>query len=288
MSFMSLEDARQSASLLARSEIAPWVDVAVSARLNAEVLGRLMPPREGSFLRPTADDPLKKMAWWCHGYLEAAADHLVLWADYFAPLKAHPDATTVHTLRPVFTLARAAMESASQAIWSLGPTEPHECGRRFIQLVLWDVNEQAKAAAMTESGADLHTLREEMLRHFGMTARSFKPPRYLDMIRYVAEFLDDGDSASSMTPAHVERIWRSTSGAAHGKQWPDFEFTDRADAGDGLVYSTPRVDAISEVLGVAADFLSAGVILFAMRAGHWERFEEIWDEAAEGLGLKLG
>jgi hypothetical protein len=106
---------------LQRDEITPWIEVAQGARLNAYVLERLMPPQEGSELRPVPEDPLKNMAWSCHGFLEAAADHLVLWADYAAPLKFHPEAETTHTLRPVFTLARAAIEGAAQAIWVLSP-----------------------------------------------------------------------------------------------------------------------------------------------------------------------
>ena len=108
---------------LQREEIMPWIEAAQAARLNADVLGRLMPPREGSFLRPTPEDPLKNMACWCHSFLEAAADHLVLWADHVAPLKFHPEAETVHTFRPAFTLARATIESAAQAIWGPRPFE---------------------------------------------------------------------------------------------------------------------------------------------------------------------
>lgn len=280
---MWFEETDQPPQILERNEVAPWIEVAVSTRLNVDVLSRLMPPREGSFLRPTPGDPLRKMAWWCHGYLEGAADHLLLWADYFAPLKVRADAETVHALRPVFTLARAAMESAAQVIWTLGPEEPTECGRRFIQLVIWDLTEQTKAAATTDALSELLVRRDEMLALFGMTARTFKPPRYLDMIRYVAEFLDDGGPDSHINAAQVERIWRSTAGAAHGKQWPEFEFNESVDAGGGLFWSTPRVDEISKVLRVADTYLSAGVVLFAMRTGYGDEFQGLWDEASNRL-----
>lgn len=281
---MRIDGADQPARFVEGYELTPWMEVAASTRLNADVLGRLLPPREGSFLRPTPDDdPLKKMAWWCHGYLEAAADHLLLWADYSVPSATQLGAETVQRLRPVFTLARAAIESAAHVIWALGPEEPAVCGRRFIHLVIWDLDEQTKAATTTDAHSELLGRREEMLALFGMTTRTFKPPRYLEMIRYVADFLDNGNPASPHTAARVERIWRSTAGAAHGKQWPEFEFNDHVDAGGGLVYSTPRVEAISDVLRVADTFLSAGVVLLAIRTGHGNDFQGLWDEAVGRL-----
>lgn len=272
---------------LNREEITPWLEVAQGTRVNVDVLGRLMPPKEGSFLRPTEEDPLKKMAWWCHGFLEAAADHLLLWADYAAPLKFHPEAETVHTLRPAFTLARAVMESAAQVIWVLSPEEVPVRGRRFVQLVLWDLDEQTKAAVGTDAHAELRQQRDAMFAACGGTARTFRPPRYLDMIRGVAEFLNDDDPVDPLTPDRVERVWRSTAGAAHGKQWPEFEFNSRVEVAGGLFSSTPKVAAISEVLKVADKFPSVGVLLFAMSTGHGQNFTELWDDAEKRLTQRL-
>lgn len=283
---MSTEGSEERPHLLDREEIVPWLQVAQGARLNADVLERLMPPLEGSFLRPALGDPLKNMAWWCHGFLEAAADHLLLWADYVAPLKFHPEAETVHTLRPAFTLARATMESAAQAIWVLSPEEQIESVRRYIQLAMWDLSEQAKAAETAEARAEIQARRDETLQDLGLTVRKFNPPRYLDMIRGAAEFLTAGDTTSPMNPDGVERSWRSAAGAAHGKRWPDFEFNDSVEE-DGLIYRVPKVEAISDVLQVADKFLSAGVILFAMRAGRMDDFDNLWQEATVRLALRM-
>lgn len=272
--------------LPSREEIAPWLEIAQGVRLNADVLGHLMPPRMGSFLRPTADDPLRKMAWWCHGFLEAAADHLMMWADYTVPFEVHRQAT-VHTLRPTFTLARAAIEAAAQVFWALSPEESAVRGRRFLHLVAWDVDEQAKAAGPGDAQAQIHVQRAQILALFGWTPRTFKPPRYVDMIRGVAEFLQRDDPDFPITPDGAERVWRSTAGAAHGKQWPLFEFEHHVEVAEGLLSSTPRIDAISEVLTVAEKYFSAAVVLFAMRAGHEEQLDQLWDQAAERLMQRL-
>lgn len=272
---------------LEREEVLPWIEVAQSARLNAEVLLHLMPPKEGSFLRPSADDPLRNMAWFCHGLLVSAADHLVLWADYAVPLKYHPETVMTHALRPVFTLARAAIESAAQAIWALSPEEPKVRGARYIMLATWDLHEQLKAAVGEEPRAEIRSRLDPILEALGVTARTFRPPRYLDMIREATEFLRLDEPAAMSSADGVERVWRSAAAAAHGKRWPDFELHDRTDVGDGLVSSVPKIEAISEVLQVAERLLSAGVVLFSIHAGRMDDHRTRWDEAVLRLAAQV-
>lgn len=270
---------------IARKKVLPWIEVSQSARLNADVLGRTMPALEGSFLRPTADMPLQNMTWFCRGLLESAADHLVMWADYAAPLRFHPDAEIVHTLRPAFTLARATIESAAQAIWVLSPEELTQCVGRYFLLATWDLDEQVKAAESPESRIEVQKRRDEIFSALGLTRRTFRPPRYLNMIRDAADYLNLEDAV--MRPDRVERVWRSAAAAAHGKQWPEFELRDRTDVGDGLFSSVPKLDAISEVLKVADQMLSAGVALFAIRVGREDELPTLWDEAAARLAAKM-
>lgn len=270
-----------------REAILPWIEVALSGRLNAEVLVRLMPPKEGSFLRPNTDDPFRNMAWFCHGLLESAADHMTLWADYAVPLKYNPETVLVHTLRPVFTLARAAIESAAQAIWMLSPEEPGVRATRYITLATWDLNEQLKAAVDEEAIAELRGRRDSIFAALGTTARTFRPPKYLDLIREVTEFLEL-DEPSAMTSANdVERVWRSAAAAAHGKLWPDLELHNRTQVGNGLFSSVPKIDAISEVLKVADSFLSAGVALFAIHADRMDEYSALWNEASQRLRSEM-
>lgn len=284
---MEVPDGKNFRVSLAREDVMPWIEASVGARLNADVLDKMMPPKEGSFLRPTTDDPLRNMGWWCHGYLESAVDHMLLWADCFAPLKFHPESETVHTLRPIFTLARAAMESAAQAIWILSPEELVTCVDRYFQLALWDLDEQTKAAMDEEERAELQQCRENMFAVLGLTRRKFSPPKYIDMIRAAAVFLPTDNVQTPMAPESVERIWRSAAGAAHGKQWTEFELHERVDAGGGFVYSTPKIQAISEVLDVADKFLRAGVLLFAKRSGHMEDFRDLWEDATNRLAEQI-
>lgn len=61
---MEVEFGPQPPQPVAREEIQPWIDAAMGARLNAEVIVRLMPPKEGSFFLPSAgEDAFGNMAW---------------------------------------------------------------------------------------------------------------------------------------------------------------------------------------------------------------------------------
>lgn len=270
-----------------REAILPWIEVAQSARLNSGVLARLMPPKEGSLLRPTTDDPFRNMAWFCHGLLEAATDHMILWADYAVPLKFNPETVLVHTLRPVFTLARAAIEAAAQAIWMLSPEEPADRARRYITLATWDLNEQLKAAVDADAIAELKGRRDPIFAALGLTARTFRPPKYLDMIREATEFLNLEEPSAMRNADLVERVWRCAAAAAHGKHWPDFELHDRAEVEGGLFSSVPKIEAISEVLKVADSLLSAGVILFATHADRMDEYRVLWEEASQRLRSEM-
>ena len=274
---------------LSREDIAPWIEAAQGARLNAYTLELLGRPIVGSDLKPTAVDPFRNMAEWCRGYLEAAADHLMLWADSVAPLKFHPDVVNVYTLRPTLTLARAAMEAAAQAVWILGPDDPARRAGRYILLATADLQEQARAAESTESAEALSAELEAILTAMELAPRRFTPPRYLHMLRDAAAFFAEGlpehaSRPSWMNADRVERLWRAASGAAHGKMWPDFEFTISGDMDEeGRAYAVPDHVAMGEFVDVAASFFAAGVVLLAVRSGRYEEWDELTAAATERL-----
>lgn len=276
---------RDDSTRATREELERWIEVAQSARLDQFAMEKIGDPIPGSFLRPRSDiDPLRKMTAWCRGYLEAAIDHLILWADHAVPLIFHPDVVVSHSLRPALTLARAAMESASQTIWILGPEDKSECGRRYIQLAVADLIEQVKAAETPEKRSHLQARRDDLLAALGLTPRAFVTPTYLEMVRYSAEFLSSGitdrlEAAAFPTPDRVERLWRSSAGAAHGKRWPEWELPTVVEE-QGEEYAIPDVAAMAEILKLAESFVAAGVVLFAHRSGHEAVFPSIWQEGA--------
>ncbi|ALJ18422.1 hypothetical protein [Microbacterium sp. No. 7] len=270
----------------------PWIEAAQGVRLNAYALELLGPPLAGSLLGPTDDSAgLQNMAAWCRGYLESAADHMMLWSDHVAPLKFHLEATIVHTLRPSLTLARAAMESAAQAIWILSPAEPIESARRYIMLGLADLTEQMKAADQPDEKLRLRHTLNECFETLGLTARTFKAPRYIDMVRAASTFLgqDAEEQAQQpwMDPDRVERLWRSAAGAAHGKQWPEQEYSNVEEEPGGIEYLVPNHIAMAEIVDVAEKFLSAGVILLAIRSGRRDEWQSLWDTATARLEAEI-
>src|ERR1700691_88410 len=85
-----------------------WVEIAQSIRVSDRLLSQLSDPRDGSnFSQAEQWFPFEKVSVRARAYLEAALEHLLLWADHAAPLLFHPDHVTKFTLRPAHTLARA-------------------------------------------------------------------------------------------------------------------------------------------------------------------------------------
>ena len=82
-----------------REELEPWIIVAQGTRLDRFAIHRIGAPTLGWFLRSRLDgDPVHEMTTFSRGYLDAAVDRLILWADHAVPLKFHPD-TIVSTSR---------------------------------------------------------------------------------------------------------------------------------------------------------------------------------------------
>lgn len=79
------------------------MQVALSARVMQQTLRLIPATRAGAPL-----DVLRRLLpqepadLWCRGFLEAALEHLLMWADYATPLKYHPEASVEFTLRPAW------------------------------------------------------------------------------------------------------------------------------------------------------------------------------------------
>ena len=157
-----------------------WIAVAHLTRIDDRILTRIGDPAPGSnFARAAEFFPFEKVADRARAYLRAGLDHLLMWADYAAPLVFHDEQTISFTLRPTLTLARAAIEASAQAVWLMDTTDPIECIRRHISLMRWDLNEhwRSKIGNSTEQAA-IELRRQELVRRVSQAFRSdeIKPP----------------------------------------------------------------------------------------------------------------
>jgi hypothetical protein len=216
--------------------------------------------------------PVRPASAWCRGYLEAALEHLLLWADFVAPLKFHEDQAVVHTLRPAQALARAALESAAQAVWVMAPGAAVPCTRRHLTLVLHDLDEQRKAAPNEEREA-LKTARDSVIQEVAKVTsvtELLNAPSYLTLVREAtSEALMKGTRTDMPTTVdEAERVWRASAGAMHGKRWPTIEQMTEMTDGDGRQIRAPRPEAITKVLKLAEGVLAYGVLRYADYLGH--------------------
>lgn len=248
-----------------------FTEVAQSARLCQKILASVGDPAPSSnFDRISEIYPFEKPSDWCRAYLGAAMEHLIMWADYAAPLRFHDEQETIFRLRPAYTLARASIESSAQAVWMLGTQNPMELVRRHLALMNWDLEEHRKSKSdATEKEAVKLRQRKLLERVAGVfEADEIRPPA-----GYLAVLRDACDSPEvALDPDEVERIWRAASGAAHGKYWPSLDLQhvipgEEYEPGQFRTVRVPNARGMAEVLRAADTMTTYGVFRFADYSG---------------------
>ncbi|SDP64712.1 hypothetical protein SAMN04487914_1238 [Arthrobacter sp. ok909] len=120
-----------------------------------------------------------------------------------------------HTFAP-YTLIRAAIESASTALWILQPDSPHEVARRSLQLEYADLNDLKRANQSIDPAAGHDEVRLEVFTHclsrHGWKFSEIKPrpPGHLKIIQETSKHFDVFGAAV---------MWQMCSAAAHGRRW---------------------------------------------------------------------
>jgi hypothetical protein len=159
-----------------------------------------------------------------------------------------------HTFAP-YTLIRAAIESASTALWILQPDASREVARRSLRLEYADLNDLKRANTTVDPDAGHDQVRlgtfNNCLSKHGWKNPEVKerPPGPLVIIQEVSEHFDVLGAAL---------MWQMCSAAAHGKHWARqyltlFEFDDD---GTSKVLSgrlTSDESAIAMALHIACD-----------------------------------
>lgn len=287
MTVTETRDAPSGRFLLTREQTASWVEAAQSARLEEGVLRGLGGPIAGSPLWLTDQAlPDHPASVWCRSFLSAAIEHMLMWADFAAPLKFHEDAETVHRLRPALTLARAAIESAAQALWVLAASNLTDCANRHVSLVLWDLSQQGKAAMTQDAKNAIKKTRADLLASINRQEKDFPEPQYLNIIKVAAVHAQEAAPKEPLNAAHVERMWRSSAGAAHGKRWTALEHSISLEA-DGATFTVPNPESMSAALEIATTFISVGMLRYADRLGRIEEFTPLWKGAMTDLRARI-
>ena len=255
------------------AEVRRWVEAAHTSRLASLVLDQVQDPLEGSSL--DEDDkayPWEKCSAWVRSNLVAATDHLVHWANVVAPQTVYDGMTVSNPPRPYYTLARAGLECAAQAVWVLDHDASPERVERHLRLLYHDLRQMALAfetigddrAAMARHRM---TALAERLGDAERLARIKKhEPRYSSMVRETA-------GAIGLTPNDAEFLWRSASAAAHGKSWfQHVAYTatvgEQYEPGYFRAALQPDPTEITRSVRAAAKLTLQGVVRFAARAGH--------------------
>lgn len=249
-----------------------FTELAQGARLHWKVLSMVGDPAPGSnFRQVNRLYPYEKVSDRARAYLDAAFEHLLMWADFVAPFKFHPEQVTNFSLRPSYTLARAALESSAQAVWMLSTVEPLECIRRHLCLIRWDLREHAKSKANVEAKDAVHAMDEELVQRVAsvFTKGRIRPPgSYLEVLQAAC----NSNSDLEVTVQDVERIWRAASGSAHGKYWPKLDLqtivpTEEYEPGQFRTIMVPDPTGMVEAMDAAYQMTQIATLRFADYSG---------------------
>lgn len=273
-----------------RETAQPWVEVAHSARVSDSFLRKLGQPTDASlFAIIDAHYPSYMASQWVRGYLGAGLEHLLMWADYAAPYQFHVDQEIQHNLRPVQALSRAALESASQAVWIMAGRSAKECARRHLTLVLHDLEEQRKAALHGDERAELAQRRQaiiDRLTPITSVKELLTFPSYFSLVQGATREVREKGGEGLPSEAEVMRIWRASAGAMHGRRWPGEELRIEVRMGEASA-RVPDPEAITRALKLAGNVTTYGVLRFADFIGSTSSIPELLMECFEVLAGKI-
>lgn len=248
-----------------------WAIVGHAARHTKLMLDGVLDPAINS---PFAVDdeayPWEKLSSWVRGYLAAAVDHLVLWANLVVPIGAAEGYANANPARPYYTIGRAALECSAQAAWVIKPVASVDRVHRHLRLLFHDLRYFEEALRPVDPGrADAVRGRRDALldrvdeRYSRGSIKN--EPKYLEMVK-------EAGGALSKPGDEMDLIWRSASAAAHGKGWfddyaADAEIMEEFEPGYSRVTYSPDPAQILRVLKIAGDLTHVAAIRFLQGMG---------------------
>lgn len=225
--------------------------------------------------------PHERASNWHRSYLNAALEHLMMWADLVAPLRFDPEQDSTHTLRPAYTLGRAALEAAAQAVWMSAGDSAGDCIRRHLKLIRWDYEEHRKSVQSPEHKRRIREMDELLLNRVQehVSGDELTVPSLLVVLREAADVI-------GVSSDDLERMWRAASGAAHGKYWPSVALqhvvpVNEYTPGQLSTLSVPDAARMTEVLRLADRMTTWGVLRHADFSGY--EIEPLLSEAKRWL-----
>jgi hypothetical protein len=131
------------------------------------------------------------------------------------------DAEALHMAAP-FTLTRAALENAAQALWLSHPLEQEVRVSRRLQMAHRDVQERhAAGLLLSEEGRRPATLLERQDRIAGIAeAAGLTRRQVLDPGAGWGRMVNACAWVVDLTGEQLEAIWKIGSAYAHGQSWP--------------------------------------------------------------------
>ena len=197
------------------------------------------------------------------GLLSVAIDHVHALTSLVIATR------TLHRTAP-FTLARAAIESASGALWILDPADRATRVQRTLQLHAIDARDASRASADLNAPlrvtlkARIQQLQEVASAAGYAFAGPIGPMSATELVKCADKYV------SAPAGTGLLGAWRLFSGMAHGRPWAQTGFGDtrRTRLNDQLdqVITQTSVDRVVYAASISADAIEAGLVQRNRRA----------------------
>ncbi len=168
-----------------------------------------------------------------------------------------------------FTLTRAALESAAQAVWLLAPPEQSVRVRRRLQMAVRDARERDQLAkTLMGSRHDAAALSERLERFASLAERAGLNRTVLDgHFPGFGRMVHEAGSHADINPEYVRALWQIGSGYAHGQSWPFLtvgtldEMARQIDGDVGQYLVTADVPTVFTITSAAVMILNEALML---------------------------
>ena len=158
---------------------------------------------------------VEKVSTWARASLRAATEHLCLWADLVAPYRVTPGDVSYIRPRPYLLLARAGLEAASHALWTLEASSADECVQRFVQIMHTDF--QYHRIALLEGGMDYSRV-DERIAVLESRCHDLSIPVPKARLTY-GQLVKNAAKVTKQDEDRWFSLWATASAAAHGQNW---------------------------------------------------------------------
>jgi len=233
------------------------------------------------FAKDRNELPEEPTSHWARRLIVAAVDHMLC----VRTLGGRPPAGHAEwQAHAPWTLMRASLEAASQAVWLMSPADSRRRVERLLRLIHQDSRDHAAAIRSTvqrRKRKNEPTSREVLDRAARLAARFGTSAVKIDERMNLLDCINEAARKSRVAPGDwAETLWRVASGNAHGRSWAhlamgDIQEVERIDDQTIMARGLIDLEHASKLVSVSVGTIQYADWLFTCRTGRQRPVPEL-------------